>query len=1671
MIPETSTPRIPPFHPNPCGTWCGGPKETRPPQARSRSLSRVLHVALLVSFLLVILTLIVAPVAAEVLVTTTEVSTSSHNLGSSYLKHAQSMKAAGTGISRIALNMKRCPTTGNYTLVVNVRVRSSLNGADLATATIYPSQIPSESPVWAEVTMNTGTILTEGQTFYVVMDSLSGGTRYYFANYNLVSPSGPYADGVAYRGGTLEQADRDFLAKVWFTGEGSSNPTPTLTSISPSSATAGGSAFTLTATGTNFISGSIVRWNGADRTTTYVSATQLTAAITAADIATAGTASVTVFNPTPGGGTSGGQTFTINNPAPTLSTLSPSSKTAGSSAFTLTVTGTNFVSGSKVRWNGVDRTTTYVSATQLTASITAADIATAGTASVTVFNPTPGGGTSGSQSFTINNPAPTLSTLSPSSASAGGSAFTLTVTGTNFVSGSKVRWNGVDRTTTYVSASQLTASITAADIATAGTASVTVFNPTPGGGTSGGQTFTINVASNPVPTLSSISPISATAGGSAFTLTVSGSNFVAGSTVRWNGVDRTTSYVSATQLTASITAADIATAGTALVTVFTSTPGGGTSGSQSFTINNPAPTLTALSPGTTAAGSSAFTLTVTGSNFVAGSIVRWNGNDRTTTFVSATQLTASITAADVATAGTATVTVFNPTPGGGTSSGQTFTISVSNPVPTLSALSPSSATAGGSAFTLTVTGTNFVAGSIVRWNGNDRTTTYVSATQLTAAITAADIASSGTASVTVFNPTPGGGTSGSQTFTITSVVTGGQADVVTTESYTTTNYLGYQGWTYTMQGQSVKAAGTGVDDIAVPLARKTKPLCTPETITARLRASLNGPDLATATITPDMVTSTTNGAAPVEMSWVTVSFDRDGIIGVNEPLFVLLTTPSWNNDCYYYIYTNTNVYPDGSHWRGTSIQGTYQEQPLKDMPLKVWFTGPPGAAFGGTPTSGTPPLTVQFSDASTKSPTSWKWEYRTATVDWTEFGSGAQNPSFAFAAGTYDIQLTVTNSHGSSTLTKTGYIIAETPVPTPTPVSICNPSYCVNASANVFTARRGDLVNITVQLSTRGSGVGTDSVVLIDQGGDSMYQCMERDASYNCLGTRWDYAKEGAMLMLNDLNTQGSKYALFNFTSRGHEMKSWTSSPEPMGNLLEGMSYEPWSPTLTPWSGPDTLGYPGTSNLRDGLYETITAIKNLPPSDQGNPKALVVFTDGEFNYYGNPLAWGRGYAYTTKVQNWVWENGVCDSGFGTFRLDASEPLHEGMWEYWVDRMVWPRTSSRNLFPIWDYQMYDDLQGNEYKNFTGYHFVCGNTASFKIDPTAIWYPQSATQWPTNPMGHIHPNIEQYTSTDYQVEVCDPSWPYIDASGEEHGTCTLTEQNMSVYATNNGVKIYVVAISTQADLNTGLPSGINTSDDIMKILALSTGGKYYPVRNHAALLAAIADINGRVTNAKTEEMAMNITDMEVEVSDVIESNGDNSVFGHVHIEGNSTTIHSWNDGGDLVPKYTLPEGSAWNGGHAMKFTIGDVATGTTWETVYTVVPQTKGTISVFGNISNVTYKGGSGPLPEVTFLVENTPPAFDLEDQTVDLGETISFTAAATDADGDNPLHYSASTYCGTVSCSDTDNHGCDFSWTPVNVNPCPVTFTADDSFPNGVASRTVTIYVNNIPAQTARIRIL
>ena len=437
---------------------------------------------------------------------------------------------------------------------------------------------------------------------------------------------------------------------------------PTFSSVSPNSIPQGSGNTTVSISGYGIYSATTVLVNGTAVSSTYVSARALTAVIPASDLTSVGTLSLKLKNPTPGGGTSSALSITVtaSAPAPTISSINPTSGTAGSS-FTLTVTGTNFVSGSTIQWNGTGIATTYVSVTQLTGQVTSSNTASAGTYPIAVINPGPQ--TSNSVNFTVN-PALAITSLNPSSAPQG-SSLTLTVNGTGFVNGSTVEWNGSSLGTTYVSSTQLTAQVTSGNTANVGTDAVTVVNPDTT--TSNSVSFTVSSGL----TVTSISPNSALTGGTA-TMTVTGSGFVSGAVVQFNGASLTTTFVSSTQLTAKVTATNTASTGVFPVTVVN--PGGATSNSVNFSVNNPVATISSVTPNTIAVGSGDTTITISGYGLVPTSTVLINGTAVSTTYVSARQLTAVIPASYLATAGSLSVQVKNPAPGGGTTAKTTITV-------------------------------------------------------------------------------------------------------------------------------------------------------------------------------------------------------------------------------------------------------------------------------------------------------------------------------------------------------------------------------------------------------------------------------------------------------------------------------------------------------------------------------------------------------------------------------------------------------------------------------------------------------------------------------------------------------------------------------------------------------------------------------------------------------------------------------------------------------------------------------------------------------------------------------------------------------------------------------------------------------------------------------------
>jgi hypothetical protein len=467
---------------------------------------------------------------------------------------------------------------------------------------------------------------------------------------------------------------------------------PHISSISPVSAAAGAAGFSLTVNG-NGLTGGAVQWNGATTGVTQGGGTdsQLTATIAASLVAGGGVPQVTVKV---GVTTSNTLTFTVLGATPTIATVSPTSAPVNSAAKLITVSGTGFASNATVLMNpdvgGTPIPTTFVSSTQLTATVPTSFMANFGsTNSVGVQNPPPGGGTTVTTqtvtlpTFVVVAPAPandnfanainiTSTSFTDTKDSSGATSQAADpvpqcaqnpqipfVTGTSNTIWYKVVpsgsgnanidtigsssdtvlsvWSGTSQgALTAVACNDdinpgiiIVSQLTAVPL-NAGTTyyiMVSSFGPAdPNPIALGGMSvlnisFTGTIGGGAAPTITTISPTSGTAGGAAFTLTVNGTGFVTGATVNFAGAAKATTFVNATQVTASILATDIASAGSKAVTV-TNPAGGGTSNSLNFTVSANTGTFTVSGSAVTVmAGTSQMsTITVTPSGGFTGMV-------------------------------------------------------------------------------------------------------------------------------------------------------------------------------------------------------------------------------------------------------------------------------------------------------------------------------------------------------------------------------------------------------------------------------------------------------------------------------------------------------------------------------------------------------------------------------------------------------------------------------------------------------------------------------------------------------------------------------------------------------------------------------------------------------------------------------------------------------------------------------------------------------------------------------------------------------------------------------------------------------------------------------------------------------------------------------------------
>jgi trimeric autotransporter adhesin len=379
----------------------------------------------------------------------------------------------------------------------------------------------------------------------------------------------------------------------------------------------------------------------------------------------AATLAVQVTNPNGQAGNSVNLSVTALAVAPTITALNPNPMTGSSSAQTLTINGSGFVSGLKVTVGSTTYSASSVSASQVQVAVNVGTAAA--TLAVQVTNPN--GQASNSVNLSVTAPivAPTISTLSPNPITASTSVQTLTVNGSGFVSGAGLKVTV--GSTSYIGSQITSASATRLQIAVnvgAGAATLAVQVTNPSGQASNSVNLSVTAPTTAGPVIVSLSPNPMTASNSAQTLTINGSGFQSGLKLMIGGAvipSFELSLMTSTELQLNVITG--LTPYTYPVQVVD--PNGTSSNTVNLQVIAPtSPAIASLSPNPLTHSSSAQTLTVSGSNFQSGSGLKVSvGNTYTgsaVTFLSPTQLTVAVTVPSASTSGLA-VQVTNPSGG------------------------------------------------------------------------------------------------------------------------------------------------------------------------------------------------------------------------------------------------------------------------------------------------------------------------------------------------------------------------------------------------------------------------------------------------------------------------------------------------------------------------------------------------------------------------------------------------------------------------------------------------------------------------------------------------------------------------------------------------------------------------------------------------------------------------------------------------------------------------------------------------------------------------------------------------------------------------------------------------------------------------------------------------
>ncbi len=509
----------------------------------------------------------------------------------------------------------------------------------------------------------------------------------------------------------------------------SSNPAPTIGSITPSSGLNNGSVNITDLAGSGFLTGATVKLTKTGQTdinatgVTVVSGAKITCTFDLTGKAS-GLWNVVATNPDSQSATLANG-FTVNNPAPTIGSITPSSGLNNGSVNITDLAGSGFLTGATVKLTKTGQTdisatgVTVVSGAKITCTFDLTGKAT-GLWNVVVTN-TDSQSVTLANGFTVNNPAPTIGSITPSSGLNNGSVNITDLAGSGFLTGATVKLTKTGQTdinatgVTVVSGAKITCTFDLTGKAT-GPWNVVVTN-TDSQSVTLANGFTV---SNPAPTIGAITPSSGLNNGSVNITDLAGSGFLTGATVKLTKTGQTdinatgVTVVSGVKITCTF---DLTGKATGLWNVVvTNTDSQSVTLANGFTVNNPAPTIGSITPSSGLNNGSVNITDLAGSGFLTGATVKLTKTGQTdinatgVTVVSGVKITCTFDLTGKAT-GPWNVVVTN-------TDSQSVTLAngftVNNPAPTIGSITPSSGLNNGSVNITDLAGSGFLTGATVK---------------------------------------------------------------------------------------------------------------------------------------------------------------------------------------------------------------------------------------------------------------------------------------------------------------------------------------------------------------------------------------------------------------------------------------------------------------------------------------------------------------------------------------------------------------------------------------------------------------------------------------------------------------------------------------------------------------------------------------------------------------------------------------------------------------------------------------------------------------------------------------------------------------------------------------------------------------------------------------------